>query len=246
MLHFLVAIALALLQPIRPLPKSPGVRVAVQTSVWAAALGAARVARASRPATAAARARKILERVSRFAPGGTGPAGAARWPSGRLAPDTLRFPPIREPSSVAAREWLPPSGKLAEPPPALTAGRMPPKPLPPSRAAGMRMAVQTSVRAATVAAGRPLGGGPGGGSVLDRCARRGAGRGAIMARSPRTPAVTLFLESSLNVVPPPVPAWPSRAIRVHTVSIADRRPQVAPSPLRPRPLRAKIHIHTDF
>ena len=46
-LHFLVAIALALLQPIRPLPKSPGVRVAVQTSVWAATGAAASSAASS-------------------------------------------------------------------------------------------------------------------------------------------------------------------------------------------------------
>ena len=41
-LHFCVAIALALLQPRLPLPKSPGVRVAVQTSVVTACLAPSR------------------------------------------------------------------------------------------------------------------------------------------------------------------------------------------------------------
>ena len=52
-LHLLVA--LALLQPRRPLPKSAGVRVAVQTSVWAAA-GDGWARRPSRARAAHARA----------------------------------------------------------------------------------------------------------------------------------------------------------------------------------------------
>ena len=46
-LHLLVAIALALLQPREPLPKSAGVRVVVQTSVWAATGAAASSAASS-------------------------------------------------------------------------------------------------------------------------------------------------------------------------------------------------------
>ena len=150
-LHLLVA--LALLQPRRPLPKSAGVRVAVQTSVWAAA-GAAASSAASRPATAAAQA-KATRRGRRGAlGGGLGPG------------------------------WL------------------------------------------------VTGVGAGGGGALVACHCKFTARTCCHA----------FFGVIHHVVSPCVPAWTGRAIRVHTVSIADRQPQVAPSPLRSGPLRAIIHI----
>ena len=80
-LHLLVAIALALLQPREPLPKSAGVRVAVQTSVWAKA-GAA--ARASSASTQARATRRGLRGAGRGAGGGSvldrcARRGAGRW-----------------------------------------------------------------------------------------------------------------------------------------------------------------------
>ena len=46
--------------------------------------------------------RSMPVRISRFALRETGPAGAARWPCSRLAPNSLAFPPVRETESVAA------------------------------------------------------------------------------------------------------------------------------------------------
>ena len=75
----------------------------------------------------------------------------------------------------------------------------------------------------------------GNGSFLDRCARS-AGvavcrRGGV-ARAPRAPAVTLLSESLITCVSPRVQACTGQAIQVNIESIADRRPQMTPSPLK--------------